>query len=167
MGRSVSNQQSLARLAKRLSIPLEHNPLLEDEHGLCGCVQCYLAWTAKPPPDSKLEQRVMPLLLAELFQNGGARSPAINLLLQLVAEEKASQREKSQPGQPRRSRKQEAKLKAAKDAGRMVPEGEVTRERLIASREDWIYSKGTAWGWLEYAARSFRLSQKTIRSRMK
>ena len=86
MGRSVSNQQSLARLAKRLSIPLEHNPLLEDEHGLCGCVQCYLAWTAKPPPDSKLEQRVMPLLLAELFQNGGARSPAINLLLQLVAE---------------------------------------------------------------------------------
>lgn len=133
----------------------------------------YCSWCGgSPPPPSKLEQKVLPVLMGEMFTTFGTGKPftpsqALALLQQMVADEKAVNKDNAKPGQPRRSRKSEAKLAAAKAAGRLVPAGETTKEDLVASREDWIYRRGTAWGWQRYAAKAFGLDEKTIRSRMK
>lgn len=165
----MSKQTTLDRLAKRLGIPREHNPALVNEHGLCGCVECYLAWNAKPPPIGELEQLVQNLRVAEMF-NGREPSPALRDLLAYVDRMKTQQKQNAKAGKPRRSKKQEAKLAAAREVGEPVPDGEASeasREQLLASRSDWIASRGSARGWLNAAALTFKLTEKTIRNRIR
>lgn len=123
-----------------------------------------------PPPVGKLQSRILPVTLSELFAPGrdpaALLSPALTLLQSLVAEESALQ--KSRASKDRTSSKQLAKLEQDRRTGEQAaPDGVGTADELRASLDTWVRQHGTSRGWKTKAALAFRISEKTITRRMK
>lgn len=137
-------------------------------HPDCNCNLCH----GQPPPLSLWQQGFLALRIEQMFgpaddpppRYRDRPSPALLSLLSLLSQQASAN---AKPGSPRNSSKRTAKIEAAKAAGETVIEGDVTGERLRASRADWVRGRGTSRGWLKNAVLTFALDPQTIRSRMK
>lgn len=129
-----------------------------------GCSLCQGEWSV-----TLLEGVLQTVRAVGMFNQSAPPNPAIGILEEAIKRESAkrSKSATTKPGKVRHNSRQEAKLAASKTKFTEPPEGEITRERLIASRDDHIRATGNAHGWLKIAALHFGLTEKTIRNRIK
>lgn len=154
-------------------------PAQMDEHvALCdGCPICH----GRPPAMTEKEELLQAVEVAEMFgpisgEPYAGPNRAIGILKNAIAQERLQRSANAKPGEPRRSSKQQARLRAEREAveatyggqsGRSAYEGQATPAELHADLALWIAVKKSSRGWLTFAAIKFMLDPKTIRNRMK
>ena len=110
-----------------------------------GCSICH----GEPPPRTKLEERQLPVLIGEMFTRPGEPySPAMRLLLELAAEEKAARQAAAKPGEMRKAER-------------------ATREALEQFRANHIAVYKHERGWVKAACNFYDIDRKTLYNRMK